>query len=77
MLGRMSDKKDKPTLRNSIEENLRKVYQEMLEEEVPDRFKQLLAQLKAAQSKEAQSKVGPAETAGNAAADIDDGEGVK
>lgn len=50
MLGRMSDKKDKPALRNSIEENLRKVYQEMMEEEVPDRFKQLLAQLKEAQT---------------------------
>lgn len=62
MLGRMSDKKDKPALRNSIEENLRKVYQELMEEEVPDRFKQLLAQLKDAQ---------------NAPADKDDGEGVK
>ena len=41
---RMSDKKDKPTLRSSIEENLRKVYQEMLEEEVPDRFKQRILQ---------------------------------
>ena len=62
MLGRMSEKKDRPTLRNSIEENLRKVYQEMMDEEVPDRFKQLLAQLKTAQS---------------VPADGDDGEGVK
>lgn len=62
MLGRMSDKKDKPALRNSIEENLRKVYQELMDEEVPDRFKQLLAQLKDAQT---------------APADKDDGEGVK
>lgn len=62
MLGRMSEKKDKPALRNTIEENLRKVYQEMMDEDVPDRFKQLLAQLKTAQ---------------NAPADGDDGEGVK
>lgn len=62
MLGRMSDKKDKPALRNSIEENLRKVYQELMDEEVPDRFKQLLAQLKDAQA---------------APADKDDGKGVK
>lgn len=62
MLGRMSDKKDRPALRNTIEENLRKVYQEMMDEEVPDRFKQLLAQLKNAQA---------------APADGDDGEGVK
>ncbi len=62
MLGRMSDKKDKPALRNSIEENLRKVYQDLMDEEVPDRFKQLLAQLKDAQK---------------APADTDGGEGVK
>ncbi len=62
MLGRMSDKKDKPALRNSIEENLRKVYQDLMDEEVPDRFKQLLAQLKDAQK---------------APADNDGGEGVK
>ncbi|AWB50514.1 hypothetical protein HYN69_18035 (plasmid) [Gemmobacter aquarius] len=62
MLGRMSDKKDKPALRNSIEENLRKVYQELMDEEVPDRFKQLLAQLKDSQI---------------ASAENDDGEGLK
>ncbi|WP_375173779.1 NepR family anti-sigma factor [Pseudooceanicola sp.] len=30
-----------------IDANLRRVYQEMLDEEVPDRFKTLLAQLEA------------------------------
>lgn len=59
MLGRMSDKKDKPTLRNSIEENLRRVYQEMMQEEVPDRFKQLLAELKKTQEAPA---TGPADS---------------
>ncbi len=49
MLGRMGDKQDKPTLKSSIEENLRKVYQDLLAEEVPDRFKQLLAELRNAQ----------------------------
>lgn len=34
-------------LRRDIDENLKRVYQATLEEEVPDRFKQLLAQLKA------------------------------
>lgn len=45
MLGRMGDKQDKPTLKISIEENLRKVYQDLLAEDVPDRFRQLLAEL--------------------------------
>lgn len=40
---------DAPAARSSIEENLRKVYQEALEQEVPDRFKSLLDQLRAAQ----------------------------
>ena len=33
-----------------IEDNLRKVYQEKLEEEVPDRLKDLLEQLRRAQT---------------------------
>lgn len=49
MLGRMGDKRDKQTLKSSIEENLRKVYQEMMDEDVPDRFKQLLAELRQTQ----------------------------
>lgn len=34
-------------LREQIDDNLKKVYQAALNEEVPDRFKELLAQLKA------------------------------
>lgn len=49
MLGRMGDKRDKATLKSSIEENLRKVYQDLMAEEVPDRFKQLLDQLQKSQ----------------------------
>jgi hypothetical protein len=46
MLEKMGEKRDRAALKATIEENLRKVYQEVLEEEVPDRFKQLLAQLR-------------------------------
>lgn len=35
----------KSPIKSQIDENLKKVYQAALEEEVPDRFKQLLAQL--------------------------------
>ena len=34
-------------VQRQIDENLRRVYKEKLEEELPDRFQQLLAQLKA------------------------------
>ncbi len=36
----------KPTVERQIDENLRKVYQQMADETVPDRFVQLLMQLK-------------------------------
>lgn len=36
----------KSRLKDQIDENLKRVYQDMVKEEVPDRFKQLLAQLK-------------------------------
>ncbi len=45
-LEKMGDKRDRQALKATIEENLRKVYQEVLAEEVPDRFKQLLEQLR-------------------------------
>ena len=35
---------DKPS--GQIDENLRRVYREMVEEEVPDRFQQLIEQLR-------------------------------
>ncbi|GGW40330.1 hypothetical protein GCM10011452_30840 [Gemmobacter lanyuensis] len=43
----------KSSLQSQIDENLRRVYEEALKEEVPERFKDLLAQLKA---KEAAAK---------------------
>lgn len=49
MLEQMKDKRDKPTLKSMIEENLRKVYQDLLQEEVPDRFQLLLEELRKGQ----------------------------
>lgn len=40
----------KPRLRRDIDENLKRVYEDALSLEVPDRFKDLLAQLKAAEA---------------------------
>ena len=45
-LEKMGDRRDRQALKATIEENLRKVYQEVLGEEVPDRFKLLLEQLR-------------------------------
>jgi len=42
----MDRDKGKPALEQQIEENLRRVYQQNMEEDVPDRFKQLLSKLK-------------------------------
>ncbi|WP_321364656.1 NepR family anti-sigma factor [uncultured Celeribacter sp.] len=42
----MAQQKPKPNLDEQIEMNLKKVYQKTLEEEVPDRFLELLEQLK-------------------------------
>ncbi|MFN3846016.1 MAG: NepR family anti-sigma factor [Paracoccaceae bacterium] len=47
----MSADNQKSSLRKDIDENLKRVYEDALKEEVPDRFKLLLEQLKA---KEAQ-----------------------
>lgn len=38
--------KDSDALRAQIDENLKKVYQQALEEQVPDRFRDLLEQLR-------------------------------
>ena len=41
------DKNDKPsTLKEQIDENLKRVYQEALQEKIPDRFQELLDQLR-------------------------------
>lgn len=50
MLEQMKDKREKPTLRHTIEENLQRVYQDLLQEDVPDRFKLLLEELRKKQS---------------------------
>lgn len=42
----MTKDKDAPPLRAQIDENLKRVYDEALVAEVPDRFKELLAKLR-------------------------------
>ncbi|SHI87991.1 NepR family anti-sigma factor [Wenxinia saemankumensis] len=42
----MGEDSDKSSIRNQIDENLKKVYQDALNEEVPDKFRDLLEQLK-------------------------------
>jgi len=46
----MGEKRDRQALKQTIDDNLRKVYQELLAEEVPDRFTALINQLKAQSS---------------------------
>ncbi|MDG1280625.1 MAG: NepR family anti-sigma factor [Pseudorhodobacter sp.] len=48
----MGEKDAKANLRQDINDNLKRVFNEALEEDVPDRFKQLLAQLKAKEAHE-------------------------
>ncbi|WP_375688692.1 NepR family anti-sigma factor [Pseudooceanicola sp. LIPI14-2-Ac024] len=43
----MAHDSENDNVRRQIDENLRRVYQEKVEEQLPDRFKQLLDQLKA------------------------------
>jgi len=43
----MANDTNKQTDGDAIDENLKRVYDDMLNQEVPDRFKDLLAQLKA------------------------------
>lgn len=47
MYEEMSDDKSRSSVKDQINENLRRVYEETLKEEVPDRFKLLLEQLRA------------------------------
>ena len=42
----MADGKGKSRLHQQIDENLKRVYEEALTEEIPDRFKDLIAQLR-------------------------------
>lgn len=43
----MGRDEEKPSIDNLIDANLKKVYESVLNEDVPDRFAQLLEQLKA------------------------------
>ena len=43
----MSDSKGKSRLHQQIDENLKRVYEEALNEDIPDRFKDLIARLRA------------------------------
>ena len=46
----MASKKDTPGIKTQIDENLKRVYQEALDEAVPDRFNQLLEKLRERES---------------------------
>ncbi len=52
MMGRdMTSRKPPPkVVSREIDENIRKIYQEVVEEELPDRFKDLLAKLRGQES---------------------------
>jgi hypothetical protein len=46
----MTDTKGKSRLHQQIDENLKRVYEEALSEDIPDRFKDLIAKLRAKES---------------------------
>lgn len=46
MYGDMTADRGKSKLQREIDQNLKRVYEEALSEEIPDRFKKLLEQLK-------------------------------
>ncbi|RUS59347.1 transcriptional regulator [Pseudorhodobacter sp. E13] len=46
-----TERKPQAKLRQDIDENLKRVFDDALEDEIPDRFKQLLAELKAKEAK--------------------------
>lgn len=47
----MADAKPTPNLQQQIDQNLKRVYEETLKEEVPDRFKELLDRLRQKEGK--------------------------
>lgn len=51
MCRHMKNDDEKSMLRAQIDENLKRVYQEVLEAEIPDRFKELLEQLRQKEGK--------------------------
>ena len=48
----MTDRKSQEELERQIDENLRRVFNDQVQEELPDRFTRLLAQLKAGERPE-------------------------
>lgn len=48
----MADTKPTPKLQQQIDQNLKRVYEEALKEELPDRFKLLLEQLRLKEGKQ-------------------------
>lgn len=46
MFGTMTQDNPKARVKEQIDQNLKRVYEDALKEEVPDRFKDLLAQLR-------------------------------
>lgn len=50
MLVAMKDPEDAAHLKAAIDENLRKIYEALLKEDIPDRFKDLLEQLRKKES---------------------------
>jgi hemerythrin-like domain-containing protein len=55
MLQHMGKDVEKSSLHKQIDENLKRVYQETLQEDVPDRFRALLEQLRKKQGEGEQS----------------------
>ncbi len=47
ILDQMAKERDKPAVLHQIDENLKRVYEEALEQDLPDRFTELLSQLRA------------------------------
>ncbi|WP_339108919.1 NepR family anti-sigma factor [Thioclava sp. GXIMD4216] len=47
MTNEMADDKSRASIKEQINRNLKKAYEQALNEDVPDRFKDLLAQLRA------------------------------
>ena len=52
MYGTMAAEHGKSKLQDEIDQNLKRVYDDALKEEIPDRFKKLLEQLKNHESKQ-------------------------
>jgi len=72
----MGDKRDRQALKQTIEDNLRKVYQDLLQEEVPDRFSALINQLRQQTRSDTESRSdSPPSPAPDAAKPTSDAEG--